>query len=914
MTAGAHAVAGQPVCISLPPEDPLGTLANALLHAAGSPTGLAGLTVLLPHLGLGAGLARAIGEAAGGPCPLPRIITLQEWLARQPLPPVTLTEAQLVAVLHRELAARAWLAGADHWAMAAELADLFEAMGRNCSPFPDTPDELAGLLERAYQARASELLRGDAQLVHELWFACEGQPRWGLSRWQRDGLAMAHLLRHPEGPLWVFDAARATPQAAAFFERYAESTPVTLALLDAGAGSRSWWVQQACLGEGSPLADRARACSAQAPQPPSGIHLHRALGREGEVRHACDTVCEWLSAGLQRIAVVATDRALARRLRAMLERRGVLAEDNAGWSLATTRVGAVVRDLLRLQMRPTAALLQSCIDSPLVAQSQRDLLQAALWPALANLPPRALLDWDVLAGNLAGSAEASAWLTHWRAALRTMGGRSRSLAGWLDALVTMLERIAPHLTLDAAGQQLLAHLRESGAALAGDTASCGRRELAGWLDWTLENALFRDASVQSPVLLTHQSALRGLCFDALIVVGADAAHLPSAAPRSRIVRDAARVELGLQDAAARRRWAVEDWCLLIGSAPRVVISWQALDDRGEPNVASPLVQLMQGFHALAWGHPLPEATPFATPVAVSPPALGPVELAVMAALPPALSPTGYQALLECPYRWFVRSGLGLKPPQEASETVEPRDFGVAVHDILRAFHRAVPVVSSVGRDAALAELDAVAVRIFAPITARDFAAGAWLERWRAVAPAYLDWQLDREAQGWRVEVSACEEKVRGLLSIDGGEVTLHGRPDRVDTRQGAEGGRAVIDYKTGSRKAPERLAEDPTEDAQLVLYAHLLEQVQAVAYLPLGSDALKKDALKAVVLSDPALEQVVSGHLERLADTLQRAAAGEALRAMGDDAACRYCHARGICRRDHRAAAADSAVSAAEPT
>ncbi len=911
MTAGAHTVAGQPVYISLPPEDPLRIFAGALLRDAGSPAGLAGHTVLLPHLGLSAGLAQAIGETVGGPCPLPRILTLQEWLARQPLPPVTLTEAQLVAVLHRELAARAWLAGADHWAMAAELADLFEAMGRNCSRLPDTPDQLAELLERAYQARASQLLRGDAHLVHELWFACEGQPKWGLSRWQRDGLAMAHLLRHPEGPVWVFDAARVTPQAATFFERYAGSAPVALALLEAGAGSRSSWVQQACMGDDSPLAERARDWSARSPVPPSGIQLHRALGREGEVRHACDTVCEWLSAGLKRVAVVATDRALARRLRAMLERRGVLAEDNAGWSLATTRVGAVVRDLLRLQMRPTAALLQSCIDSPLVAQSQRDVLLAALWPVLGKLPPHALLDWEALAGSAGGSAEASAWLNQLRMALRTMGGRPRSLAAWLDALLTTLERTAPHLALDAAGQQLLAHLRESCAALATDTASCSRRELAGWLDWTLESALFRDASVQSPVLLTHQSALRGLCFDALIVAGADAAHLPAAAPRSRIVRDAARAELGLQDAAARRCWAVEDWCLLIGSAPRVVISWQALDDRGEPNVASPLLQLMQGFHALAWGRPLPEATPFATPAPASPPALGPPEAAVMASLPEALSPTGYQALLECPYRWFVRNSLGLKPPQEASETVEPRDFGVAVHDILRDFHRAVPVVSSVGRDTALAELDAVAVRLFAPIMARDFAAGAWLERWRAVAPAYLDWQLEREAQGWRVEVSACEEAVRSLLSIDGGEVTLHGRPDRVDTRHGAEGGRAVIDYKTGSRKAPERLAEDPTEDAQLVLYAHLLEQVQAVAYLPLGSDALKKDALKAVVLSDPALEEAVSGHLARLADTLQRAAAGEALQAMGDDAACRYCHARGICRHDHRAPAMAATVGAA---
>jgi len=119
----------------------------------------------------------------------------------------------------------------------------------------------------------------------------------------------------------------------------------------------------------------------------------------------------------------------------------------------------------------------------------------------------------------------------------------------------------------------------------------------------------------------------------------------------------------------------------------------------------------------------------------------------------------------------------------------------------------------------------------------------------------------------------------------------------------------VTDYKTGARKPLKQLTQDPTEDAQLVLYAHLIDEVSEVAYLPLGNDALEDGGLEPVVLEQPVLGKAVAGHLARLLDTLQRAGEGEALVAMGDESACRHCHARGICRRDHRAAVGASAPS-----
>lgn len=849
---------------------------------------------------------------------------------------MALSQPQLVAELQRQLASRPWLAESDHWAMAAELAGLFEELGRSLVSFPGSEAELADLFGRACEARAGGLLRLDAQLVHQLWVACEGQPEWGLSAWQRDALAMKRLLDAPEGPLWVFDAGPTTPQAADFYQRYARHAPVTLLRLDASASSRAAWVCAALGGTDAALVERAQQWGAADSEPPGGLRVYAALGREGEAAHVCDTVCEWLAQGeaegrTPSIAVVATDRALARRLRALLERRGVLAEDKAGWYLATTRVGAAVRDLLRLQRRPTPALLLACLDSPLVAAADRVALRGALGRALAAQPPHTLLDWQALNLAAAGEPPAADWLAGLQRALLGIGERPRALADWIGALLDALAGLAPELGCDPAGAQLLAHLERSRTALARHSGARQHADLCDWLDWTLGETLFRDDPVDSPVLLTHPGALRGLSFDAIVVAGADAAHLPAPLPRLRVVRDAARAELGLPDAAARRARAVEDWCLLMGGAPRIEITVQALDDRGEPVPASPFLLMMQRFHQLAWGQPLHASEPFARRLPSALPALLPVERAGGGLqMPAALSPTGYQTLLDCPYRFYVREWLHLRAAEEAAEGMEPRDVGVAIHAILNAFHGRMPVLQAAGRTAALAALEAVTDEVFAPLLTRDFGAAAWLARWRSVVPAYIEWQLAREADGWRVEVAMCEESVEGGLTVsvpgsggpapaEGGAtrpavvVRLHGKTDRVDRGPGrgaspddgataAAARRAVIDYKTGSRKNLETLEKDPSEDGQLVLYAHMVPLVSEVAYLPLGSDALDKGALKPVTLAGENLARTVDGHLARLSDTFARIDGGESLPAIGDERACSHCDAAGLCRREHRAA------------
>jgi len=113
--------------------------------------------------------------------------------------------------------------------------------------------------------------------------------------------------------------------------------------------------------------------------------------------------------------------------------------------------------------------------------------------------------------------------------------------------------------------------------------------------------------------------------------------------------------------------------------------------------------------------------------------------------------------------------------------------------------------------------------------------------------------------------------------------------DRVDERPLPDGdtARAVFDYKTGAAPGLKQKLKDPGEAVQLPFYAWLCDA--AAAYLPLG------DA--PVVPLELDGETDVAAIVDRLPALLEAIAAGAPLAASGIDAVCRYCDARGICRK-----------------
>jgi ATP-dependent helicase/nuclease subunit B len=117
-----------------------------------------------------------------------------------------------------------------------------------------------------------------------------------------------------------------------------------------------------------------------------------------------------------------------------------------------------------------------------------------------------------------------------------------------------------------------------------------------------------------------------------------------------------------------------------------------------------------------------------------------------------------------------------------------------------------------------------------------------------------------------------------------GEITLHGRVDRVDEKNDA---RTVIDYKTGAAQGLKKKLKDPAEAVQLPFYAWLADA--AAAYLPIN------EAPVTPLMLD--FDTDVDAISRRLPELLEAIASGTPLPASGIDAACQYCEARGLCRK-----------------
>ena len=142
--------------------------------------------------------------------------------------------------------------------------------------------------------------------------------------------------------------------------------------------------------------------------------------------------------------------------------------------------------------------------------------------------------------------------------------------------------------------------------------------------------------------------------------------------------------------------------------------------------------------------------------------------------PASVSISAYNSLVACPYQFYARHILRLNELDEVQEGIEKRDYGERVHEILQRFHERYPQVSehdTAEMEAALATDQRGSV---CRPAAQDFEARAWLARWFKSLPAYLEWQAENEAKGWRYaeSESAFDWQLEG--------VRLRGRIDRLD--------------------------------------------------------------------------------------------------------------------------------------
>ena len=683
--------------------------------------------------------------------------------------------------------------------------------------------------------------------------------------------------------------------------------PLTLALLSSATAPCLIIDTDASLA--APFADLRLA-------PPPALRVCDSL--EDEAQCAAAQVLEHLRCGELPVALIAQDRQLVRRVRALLERQQVSLCDETGWTLSTTRAAAQLMALLRTA-RPDAAtddLLDwlkggsawlglaedSAVDALEHACRRAQVLRVA---GIRHLAP------DASPGGPLGGPALRLWAAV-DALLALFAGRARApLTCWVATLAEALRRSAAlqAMNTDDAGRQVLTTLRMpliDAAPIAwppvAGAAVMSFDEFSAWVADTLEAASFVPArgagDGPEQVVITPLARAMLRPFAAVVFPGADDAHLGASVNRAGLIGDALALALGIPTAADKRNAQLLAFVQSLHS-PRVTFFRRRVDGT-EPLAASPLVERLslalatRGDALRVWHDPRIERAVAATPIFMTAPA-------APALLPKQVSASAIEALRACPYRFFALRMLGLREADELDDELEKRDYGDWLHAVLFAFHTARTEPRAVAVD--MLQLHALAdqVQLEKGLADADFL--PFSASFAGFAPRYVAWLHERDAEG--ALFLRGEDDITLQLPALGG-VALHGVIDRIDQVR-TDGGVALqlIDYKTGSAGSLRDKVRVPFEDTQLAFYAALVRaestQPLSAMYLALdGNAAIEEVPHKDVAESADALVQ-------GLAHDLHRLGAGAGLPALGEGRTCEFCEARGVCRRDHWSPAEASA-------
>lgn len=617
---------------------------------------------------------------------------------------------------------------------------------------------------------------------------------------------------------------------------------------------------------------------------------------EDEAQRAAAQVLACVDAGQTPVALVAQDRLLVRRVRALLSRCGVALQDETGWKLSTTRAAATVMSFLRAA-RPRAEgddwldWLKACASNWPGAPGGVWLLQqleAALrrhgWAGAEAVSSAQL------------QAPAAAWWLEVQALVQGFAAPgARSLKAWLGSLRSALERCGAWRSLqsDEAGRQVIAALRLSAPGELLHIDPMALDEFIAWIDAALEDASFvPPAPAHAQVIITPLERAMLRPFGSVVMPGADEKRLGGPGMPHPLLGDALARSLGLPDADARRQAELLAFAQLL-RLPRVTLL-RRLDDGGEPLAPSPLLERLALAMARA-GRMMGSAPDPRVRREVNPqPMVKPTPVAGDL-LPASLSASACEALRSCPYRFFALYLLRLREADELDDEVEKRDYGNWLHAVLDRFHRERGSERSSAEDEA--SLHEVARVLQQEHGLHDASFLPYAATFSRLVPRYVRWLHAREGQGARW--SDGERKFTAEPPAWAG-VQMHGIIDRIDRVRTPEGDRIeLIDYKTGSAQGLREKLRQAQEDTQLAFYAALVMRQPepsaqlSASYLPLDeSEGLRMLEHKDV---EATAERLVDG----LGHDLARLREGAALRPLGEGAACDFCQARGLCRRDH---------------
>ena len=630
-----------------------------------------------------------------------------------------------------------------------------------------------------------------------------------------------------------------------------------------------------------------------------GISLHPAKDAHDEAQLAAACVLRHIEAGRTPVALAAIDRALTRRIRAMLATQNVQVRDENGWILSTTRAAAKLMTYLK------ACAWNASTDSVLdfLKNSDAHILEAQQLAALEKAVRKAnRASWSSWVALIASDTALQEKQTNLLPATQKIetaraGLQSpRILSAWLVALRTALgsSGLLQVLEDDLAGVKVLEVLRIDAHSAQNLPQSPDRWSLAeftAWVNTALESASYKPPYPdQAQAVILPMSQLLARPFAAAVLAGCDEARFDPSPMLPGQWSPAERLALGLitreeQDAATRAAWHIAL------QTPVCDVIWRQSENTGEPVLPSSLVQSLQLRLKLAdakkevvnpritrsiEANPTPRPQPNGSQLPVT-----------------RLSASGYSKLRTCPYQFFALQQLGLKEDDELQETLDKREFGLWLHAVLGHFHEELKNSPEMDKNlpvagvfnAYTAMLNIAKIEITAAKNIPEDAFLPWEATWPKLRDGYVNWLIGHQTEGWAFD----QAEVWRELSIGNFGLKLVGQLDRIDVQKEAV---MVLDYKTESTSNTAKRLKNPLEDVQLAFYAALVgaDPIEA-AYVNISEKESKSYA-------QPDIDHSRSALIEGILDDMQNISEGKPLPALGEGAACDYCAARGLCRKD----------------
>ena len=667
------------------------------------------------------------------------------------------------------------------------------------------------------------------------------------------------------------------------------------------------------------LADQAKSCADSFPKSPlNRIRIYKAENLELHALGIRIRITEWLHQGIQNIAVVTQDRKLARRLRALLERKSIPVYDHAGWALSTTTSATAL-----LYLVPSAAagftvttvlnLLRSPYRNPL-PRSRRLEADIRLIKRCTDHIPYGSDQLDrrkKLIGDLQLSTATHKELNTITKslsklqALRTTGKPCR-FTEFLDALCEAMSELGMtgQFEQDEAGQKILAQINAMQEAARQENISGNWALWRSWLIHELEKENFVPPSPGAGITFCNLNQSLLLNAEALVFASLARRHLQPASD-TILLNDAARNRLGLTGKASRTDLLEQRSQMLIERAGRVLLTHQTKENGRTPTAVTWLDEL-QHFHKLAYNTDLNDEAlgaeartairtgtmPVAAPLpsrALMPRPEAPADL-----WPKSLSAQSYKTAVSCPYKFFAAYCLRIDDHKPGEEYGSELFFGQNLHRCLAKLHDRHPGLPAADQPWTHEHVDA-ARRIADEIVAAELHstnnehyAAAWqMRRLQTALHQYIDWLVEPQL-GENVTVCdfVTEHEPQKTLSDD---MAIHGRLDCMMKSNEEDGKRKlhIIDYKT---TPPRKNAVSTGEDVQLALYMLLADDAETASYL--GINGRKITPLS---FTDETLKPAT--HRDRLIRFRHAYKTQQELPAWAEEKHCDHCNYSGVCRR-----------------